>query len=373
MKERLLSMLKEARERRLLLLFVLLMSAVGTQAEVFTKTYNYFWTDTQSYDWKNYFCADPDQELGCAIGTLTDYTICSPKKYYRVSSVKVVAGVIAGHTDFEDANVTVSVNGQPGQVMTVLPSSQYPNNDFSQLNTIPTEEFTFSFADEPLENAEVAVMFSVNTNPQYDENGGIDLYVQSVTVTYESNVTVGGVLVTQENMGGIIGDNIEGTVTYDEDTNTLTLTNANIKSGGIQTDDDLTIAAIGSPNYINGFITTTKENATLTFKNGNDDEAALHALQINQSYTETMSGFSTVNYDGLYLTADNDRNMKYSSKRQRFEYSNSSMPSSVKFSSAETYELWVGGVKVTKENKDAITSDFLTATESGSESEYCYT
>lgn len=369
MKKHLLSMSNEARNRSLLLLFVLLISAASAWAGQYTKTYNYFWTDTQSYEWKNYFCADPNQELGCAIGTLTDYTICSPKTYYRVSSVKVVAGVIAGTTEFEGANVTLSANGQPSQAMTVLPYSQYPNNDFSQLNTIPTEEFTFDFTDEPLENAEVAITFSVNDHPQYGDNGGVDLYVQSVTVTYESNMTVGGVAVTQENMSGIIGDNIEGMVTYDEDTNTLTLTNANITSGGIQTDDDLNIVVIGDANYIsNGTITTTKTNGTLTFKSAGE---SLAALQYSPSSVDA-TGFATVNYDGLYLTADNSRDLKYSSKRQCFELSPEIRPDVVKFSSAKTYELWVGGVKVTEENKDGITSDFLTATESGKEFSVIY-
>ena len=351
--------------RRLLqlsLLCAMMLTPLGAWAGEFTKTYNYFWQDTQSYNWKNYFCADATKESGFIMGTITNVTIYSSKTYYRVSSVKVVAGVVAAATDFDNANVTVSANGQAAQPMTVTPSSQNPGYD--NLNTLPTQEYSFTFADAPLENQEVAITITNNTNPQYGDNGGIDLYVKSVTITYECNVTVGGVAVSQENESDITGSNIEGTVAYDSDTNTLTLTNANIKSGGIQTDDDLTIKVIGSPNYINGYITTTKENATLTFKNGSNAEAS---LQINQSFTETKSGFSTVNYDGMYLTADNDRNTKYSSKRQRFENSNSSMPSSVKLSSAKTYELWVGGTKVTEANKDVITSDFLTATESGKE------
>ena len=364
MKKHLLSMPNEARKWSLLLLFVLLMSAASAWAGQFTKTYEYFWQDTQSYDWKNYFCADATKELGFTMGTITEVTIYSPKTYYRVSSVKVSAGVVAAAADFDDANVTISVNGQTAQTMTVTPSSQYPGNAFSQLNTLATQEYTFSFADAPLENQEVAITITNKTTPQYGDNGGIDLYVKSVTVTYESNVTVGGVAVTEENMSGITGTNIEGTVTYDGDTNTLTLTSANIKSGGVQADDDLTIVAIGSPNYINGSVTTTKQDATLTFKSGGDADAA---LQLNLSSSNTQSGFATVSYDGLYLTADNDRDTKYSSQRQRFEYSEYAQPTTVKLSSARTYELWVGGTKVTDANKDGITSDFLTATESGKE------
>ena len=349
---------------RLLLLALMMLMSIGAWAGEFTKTYNYFRHDTDV--WKHYFCADQNQELGLTIGTFTELTIYSPKTYYRVSSVKVVAGVIAATNDFDDANVTVSANEKEVQAMTVLPYSQYPGYD--DLNTIETQEYTFSFADAPLEDAEVAITFTNNGNPQYGDNGGIDIYVKSVTVIYESDVAVGGVAVNQENMSGITGNNISGTVTYDDETNTLTLTNADI-NGDIETSNDLNIVVIGGSNYIiNGTITTTKENGTLTFKSGRESNDTLVYKPSNADAT----GFKTVNYNGLYLTADNSRDLKYSSTRQCFELMPTIRPDVVKLSSAKTYELWVGGTKVTAANQDNITSDFLTATENGKEFSVTY-
>lgn len=179
---------------------------------------------------------------------------------------------------------------------------------------------------------------------------------------YYYGITVGGVEVTNWNADDIMGDKITGLVKYDDLTSTLTLQDATITSDGISCTYDLNIAVIGENNYINGNITTAKQDGTLTFKNGSDLEAA---LQINLSYTETKSGFSNVVYDGLYLTpgtynadfqltSGNSRNVRYSSVRQRFEESPYSMPSSVKFTSAKNYDLWVGATKVTEANEDNI-------------------
>ncbi len=75
MKKHLLSMPNEARKWSLLLLFVLLMSAASAWAGQFTKTYEYFCQDTQSYGWKNYFCADATKELGFTMGTITGFRL----------------------------------------------------------------------------------------------------------------------------------------------------------------------------------------------------------------------------------------------------------------------------------------------------------
>lgn len=192
-------------------------------------------------------------------------------------------------------------------------------------------------------------------------------------------LTVGGVAVTSANASNITGTGITaGTISYDADSNTLTLSGATIASGGISSAGDLNIAVIGSPNYINGAITSTAPNqdATLTFKHGDDADAA---LQINLSFTETKSGFATVNYDGMYLAPGvwndnyqliegNSRDVKYSSTRQRFEESPSYMPSYVKLTSAKNYELWLAEKKVTEANKgnilggETVTASFDPAT-----------
>ena len=196
-------------------------------------------------------------------------------------------------------------------------------------------------------------------------------------------LTVGGVDVTSENAENIIGDNIVAysagepySVSYDATSNTLTLTNAIVSSGGIvSTGDaglnvslngsavngsstvdaiscagDLSISAIGS-NFINNPIVSTKDGgATLTLQHGSDADAA---LTLNSQSGEE-SGFTAVVYDGLYLTTDNARTLKFSPSRQRFEESAYAWASTIKFSSAKTYELWLGATKVTEANKANI-------------------
>lgn len=54
------------------------------------------------------------------------------------------------------------------------------------------------------------------------------LLPQSVWGQTEYGLTVGGVVVTSENAGNIIGDNIQGSVSFDPSTNTLTLSSASV-------------------------------------------------------------------------------------------------------------------------------------------------
>lgn len=205
-----------------------------------------------------------------------------------------------------------------------------------------------------------------------------------VAIPYtEYGITVGGVAVTSANAGSITGDNIVAysagepySVSYDATSNTLTLTNAIVSSGGIvSTGDaglnvslngsavngsstvdaiscagDLSISAIGS-NFINNPIVSTKDGgATLTLQHGSDADAA---LTLN-SQSGGESGFTAVVYDGLYLTTDNARTLKFSPSRQRFEESADAWATTINFSSAKTYELWLGATKVTEANKANI-------------------
>lgn len=174
-------------------------------------------------------------------------------------------------------------------------------------------------------------------------------------------LTVGGVEVTANNASNITGQNIQGTVSYDADRNTLTLNQAVImNSTGIVAPGNLTVAVIGEGNVVNGSITSTGGNGTLTFKNGDDNSASLQYLP---SFSGGATGFTNVVYDGIYLTAGNSRDLKYSPTRQRYEINENSSSSEVKLSSEKTYELWVGDIKVTEANRNNILSA-VTATAS---------
>lgn len=179
-------------------------------------------------------------------------------------------------------------------------------------------------------------------------------------------ITVGGVEVTSQNAMSVTGDNISnGMVSYSAQDNTLTLNGATISSGGITCQDNLRLSIIGSVT-VNGSITTSKQNgATLTLQHGDDTAAD---LTYNPTSGGAASGFTSVVYDGMYLTPavynanyqlteGNRRDVKYSPSRQRFEESEWSSLSTVKFTSAKNYELWLGGTKVTDANKNDILED----------------
>ena len=179
-------------------------------------------------------------------------------------------------------------------------------------------------------------------------------------------ITVGGVEVTSQNAMSVTGDNISnGMVSYSAQDNTLTLNGATISSGGITCQDNLRLSIIGSVT-VNGNITSSKQNgATLTLQHGDDTAAD---LTYNPTSGGAASGFTSVVYDGMYLTPavydasyqlteGNRRDVKYSPSRQRFEESEWSSLSTVKFTSAKNYELWLGGTKVTDANKNDILED----------------
>lgn len=204
------------------------------------------------------------------------------------------------------------------------------------------------------------------------------------------DITVAGIPVTSQNASNITGDNIEAytagepySVSYDAASNTLSLMNARIASGGISSTSaaalnvalnnsvvlggtgingiscagDLSISAVGTGIVFYPVVSTKAGGATLTLRNGSNADA-----QLTLNYQGSESGFNAVVYDGLYLSADNPRTLKFSASRQRFEDSEGAWASTIKFSNAKTYELWLGGTKVTESNKDNILGDWGSAT-----------
>jgi hypothetical protein len=197
----------------------------------------------------------------------------------------------------------------------------------------------------------------------------------SYTMVQGYDLWVGGVQVTSANAQNIIGDNIKAvtegnpySVSYNETTNTLSLVNAKIESDGITCEGDLNvsvtnstiirgitcggdldISSIGTNSIYYPVTSSSKTGATLTLQHG-DDEAATLTLM----YQGESSGFTSVVYDGMYLSAENRRDVKFSSTRKRFEESEWAWASTVYLSSTKTYELWIGNTKVTEANRNNI-------------------
>lgn len=174
-------------------------------------------------------------------------------------------------------------------------------------------------------------------------------------------IEVGGVTVTSENSESVTGDNIDGMVKYDDQTSTLTLYNANISSGGIffQVNGNLNLVISGTCT-VRGNISSLG-SSTLTLQL--DDMRNPGTLTYTPSNYEDPTGFTNVVYDGMYLAQDylnvsqnlvSQRNVKYSPTRQRFEESQWQTVSTIYFSNEKNYELWLGGTKVSEDNRNNI-------------------
>ena len=217
----------------------------------------------------------------------------------------------------------------------------------------------------------------------YDSQSQSTLPITSALITSYTTygITVGGVAVTSLNASNITGDNIvayqdgDYSVTYDAESNTLSLANARVASGGISSTSnaalnvslngsvvlgsstvngiscagDLSISAVGTNIIFYPVVSTKDGEATLTLQNGSDADSKL-----TLNYQGSESGFAAVVYDGLYLSAENPRALKFSPSRQRFEESADAWASTIIFSNAKTYELWLGATKVTEANKANI-------------------
>ena len=117
-------------------------------------------------------------------------------------------------------------------------------------------------------------------------------------------LTVGGVTVTNDNASEIIGDYVDGTVSFDVSTNTLTLNNATITgntgtNGSIASGlGELTIVVIGENKLCStdtaSAIRAVADNAKLTIKKGADNCKLVFETQ------RAIRDFKTVNFDGLF-------------------------------------------------------------------------
>ena len=122
--------------------------------------------------------------------------------------------------------------------------------------------------------------------------------------SWAQDLTIGGVTVTNDNASEIIGDNVEGTVSFDVSTNTLTLNNATIKGGTFSNGsiasglDELTIVVIGENKLCStdtaSAIRAVADNAKLTIKKGADNCKLVFETK------RAIRDFKTVSFDGLF-------------------------------------------------------------------------
>lgn len=147
----------------------------------------------------------------------------------------------------------------------------------------------------------------------YDYQMTISNYTPSVSY----GITVAGVEVNSENASNITGDNITaGTVSFNPQTNTLTLDNATIVNDGSDPEpmetsgvdysgtDDFTINLIGTNTINSGNCSAIRGGQTpkLIFTKAGEQPAS---LQMETTEEESViDGFSEVKHEGLFLIED---------------------------------------------------------------------
>lgn len=120
--------------------------------------------------------------------------------------------------------------------------------------------------------------------------------------SWAQNLTIGGVEVTSGEY--LVSDNIEGLVSFDAETNTLTLNNATITGGTFSNGSiasglgELTIVVIGENKLCStdsaSAIRAVADNAKLTIKKGADNSKLVFETQ------RAIRDFKTVSIDGLF-------------------------------------------------------------------------
>lgn len=135
------------------------------------------------------------------------------------------------------------------------------------------------------------------------------LPVSASAATTSYNLWVSGVEVTSANSGSIIGTGIDGTVSYDADSNTLTLNGATITGAyGFGTRDGVTGTLDSACIYYGGFSDLTINvvgNNTIT---GQAAQASSYGIySIDEGLKFTGSGSLTVSSAAIACTCDEDR------------------------------------------------------------------
>ena len=175
------------------------------------------------------------------------------------------------------------------------------------------------------------------------------------------NLTVAGVQVTSENASNVIGDNITGRVSFDAQTNTLTLANATITGsetvGGciLSGLSSLTVRLVGSENKITSTdsctaIRATARNQPLSIVGEANSKLTIQAERIIRDFIslsvaedlkwsgEYVYGPFTTDYGNgyaLYVTGASEA---------------SGLDAPITLSNIEYYHLFIGETQVTSEN-----------------------
>ena len=255
----------------------------------------------------------------------------------------------------QNANVCIRGNSTDPEISFVRGDA---TNDCSLSLTCHVAQNTlitgFSNSDAP--NIENGMYWS----PIMDGNG----YVSSATFGIDYGLNIAGVQVTSANASDITGQNIGATntaiaykVSYEYDSKTLTLENAEI-IGGITCSDDLTISVLESNSLSGdeGYISTTNNSATLTFKGATNVASSL-SLD-NDRGESAVIGFASVNVQDAYFESSNP--YEYNTTERKLI--NPTMESidirykitEITVTTSACYPLWIGSTQVKSSNAGSL-------------------
>ena len=210
--------------------------------------------------------------------------------------------------DIDDQDYTGEAVTPEPQVSVVL----IAGNDPTVL--VKGQDFTYSYENN------VAVSSETNT-PKVIVTGTGN-YTGSAQKTFNIvasyDIWVAGTLVTSNNANNVLGGT-EATVSYDEETNTLTLNGATIEPEGegygieYTGTDDLVISLNGTNNVVKGggncnailYNGPGVTDPTLTFSNGGTAPCSLQLEAVGVDLT-TIAGFASVVNTGLYRIDDTE-------------------------------------------------------------------
>ena len=155
------------------------------------------------------------------------------------------------------------------------------------------------------------------------------------------------------------GDPINnGTVRYVSETSTLYLS-------GVNLDDDITSGegslkiVISGTNIIGsykGFIKNTMSgDRSLTIVSETDGNSLTIQNQINASVQPVIEGFSSVTLEGVYVSSTTP--FQFNKSTHQYEDSNGDAMTSMVFTTAPSYPLWIGSKQVTSAIKGDVLED----------------
>lgn len=211
---------------------------------------------------------------------------------------------------------------------------------------------------------------STPLNATYNNGLGLTQNGNTYTIQVSSptsyGITVAGTSVTSQNAGGITGDGITGTVTYNADQHALTLDGATIAGSIVVTNENnLTINVKGSNTITSGANSAIKSEAqgipgpTITFVKAGNGECSLELNSTDVTVISTK--FGGLNYTNLALVTDVE-GVNYEYQFSGLGYYDSQSQSTLPVTHATitshtAYDLWIGETQVTSANAADVLGD----------------